>query len=217
MKQTAIYAALQFIMAQTGYRDKQLPVDGAVWAQSDQAAWQVLATDKLNVPPHIAHEVPTSLEVLSTYKSVIPEWLDLVAAAKDHAVQTLMTYPLRGMVVKAVPEGETDEPPVGSTDEDADDEDREAVDGDPQDPVVDEPTVEAPAAVEETTAPATVGETTAPAADAFAGAEPAAEAPADSEDSEAAEEAASHGVDMNDDPEDILADSADEAGEAEGV
>jgi hypothetical protein len=213
MKQTAIYAALQFIMAQTGYRDTQLPIDGDAWAQSDQAAWQVLATDKLNVPPHIAHEAPTSLEVLSTYKSVIPEWLDLVKAAGEHA---------------ALIEGETYEPPAGSTDEEADDEDEGDLDGDlgqdadapaddPQEPVADEPTVEAPAAVEETAAPATVGETTAPAADAVADAEPAAEAPADSEDSEAAEEAASHGVDMNDDPEDILADSADESNEAEGV
>ena len=210
MKQTAIYAALQFIMAQTGYRDTQLPIDGDAWAQSDQAAWQVLATDKLNVPPHIAHEVPTSLEVLSTYKSIIPEWLDLVKAAEEHA---------------ALIEGETYEPPAGSTDEDADDEDEGDLDGDlgqdadapvddPQDPVAGEQTAEAPATVEGTPAP--VAEVVADSealADQAADAEPAAdvgaEAPADTEESEAAEEAASHGVDMNDDPEDILADSAD--------
>lgn len=211
MKQTAIYAALQFILAQTGYRDKQLPVDGAVWAQSDQALWQVLATDKLNVPPHIAHEVPTSLEVLSNYKSVIPEWLDLVKAAEEHA---------------ALIEGETYEPPADAVVDDGDEDTDEGSEGepdsgapvdDPQDPVVGEQTAEAPAVVEETPAPVAevVAESDAPsdqAADAEPAADGVAEASADTEDSEAAEEAASHGVDMSDDPEDIKADESNEAG-----
>lgn len=186
MKQTAIYAALQFIMAQTGYRDTQLPIDGDAWAQSDQAAWQVLATDKLNVPPHIAHEVPTSLEVLSTYKSVIPEWLDLVKAAGEHA---------------AMIEGETYEPPAGSTDEDADDEGEGDLDGDlGQD--ADAPVDDPQEPVADSDAPATVGETLALAADAVAGAEPAADAVADAVAADAVADAE---------------EQADEAGAAEGV
>lgn len=86
MKQTSVYAALQLVMSAVGFRSSDRPIDGQAWTQEDQADWQSLAVSKLNVPPHIAHEVPNSVDVLRSFRSVIEDWDVLVDNAEEHAM-----------------------------------------------------------------------------------------------------------------------------------